>query len=177
MLKKILIAVAVAAAALFILYRIQIAYTKSHSPFELAKYNADGLELEVKYCRPFKKGRVIFGELVPFGEVWRTGANEATQITLNKKVTFGGMELDPGVYELFTLPDKYKWTVIVNGERGQWGAFDYKPESDVLRVEVPSAEIEKELEQLTIAFEKSGDDILMRIMWDRTGVAVPIRPA
>ncbi len=177
MLKKLLIAAVAIVAAIVVMSRAQIAYTKSHSPFELATYQADGLEFEVKYCRPYKKGRVIFGELVPFGAVWRTGANEATEIDFSKKVSFGGKGIGPGTYELFTIPDKYKWTVIVNRERGQWGAFDYKPESDVLRVEVPSAEIEKELEQLTFAFEKFGDDILLRIMWDRTGVAVPIRPA
>jgi hypothetical protein len=90
----------------------------------------------VNYCRPGVKGREIWGKLVPYGEVWRTGANEATTISFSDPVMVEGQKLDAGTYALFTIPTTGDWTVIFNKQAEQWGAYNYKPEMDVLRVTV-----------------------------------------
>src|SRR5690606_37609349 len=93
---------------------------------------------KVDYCQPAVKGRVIFGELVPYGQVWRTGANEATVIEINRDVKVAGSDLKAGKYSLWTIPTPEKWTIIFNSETGQWGTM-YAEDTDVLKVEVRSS--------------------------------------
>ncbi|MDH7462873.1 DUF2911 domain-containing protein [Chitinophagaceae bacterium 26-R-25] len=129
--------------------------------------------IEITYGRPYKKNREIFGSLVKYGEVWRTGADEATQITFKKDATFGGKPVKAGTYTLFTIPAEGEWTVILNSQLKQWGAYDYtkNKDKDVLQVKVPSKKIDSAVEQLTIKVE--GSDIL--ITWDKTQVAIPVK--
>jgi len=143
---------------------------KRKSPHETAEGNG----IKVTYGRPYKKGRNIFGGLEKLGKVWRTGADEATEITFSKDVNFGGKYVKAGTYTLFTIPDTREWTIILNSQLGQWGAYDYDKykSKDVLQVKVLAKTLAKPIEQLTIRFERTN----MIIEWDRTQVAVPITP-
>ena len=127
--------------------------------------------VKVTYGRPYTKGRVIFGGLEKYGQVWRTGADEATQITFTKDGTFGGQPVKAGTYTLFTIPGEKEWTVILNSELGQWGAYGYDKAKakDVLKVKVPSAKTASPTEQLTITLPDNG----MVIAWENTSVTIP----
>jgi VCBS repeat-containing protein len=129
--------------------------------------------IEITYGRPYKKNRDIFGSLVKYGEVWRTGADEATQITFKKDATFGGKAVKAGTYTLFTIPAEGEWTVILNSQLKQWGAYDYakNKDKDVLQVKVPAKKIASTVEQLTIIVE--GSNIV--ITWDQTMVTIPVK--
>ncbi len=128
--------------------------------------------VKVSYGRPYKKGREVFGGLEKYGKVWRTGADEATEITFTKDGTFGGKPVKAGTYTLFTIPEKDKWTVILNSQLGQWGAYDYEKNKakDVLSVEVPVKNLSSPVEQLTIRFQPGN----MIIEWDQTQVSIPV---
>ncbi len=131
-------------------------------------------ELSVSYSRPGVKNRVIWGGLVPYDKPWRTGANEATQFTTSDSIRFGGQALPAGSYELFTIPGADEWKVILNGEKGQWGSFEYKPEKDVLRVGVKPAPSEPQ-EWMEFSFEDltpTSANLVLR--WEKLRVAVPI---
>ncbi|HEY9184861.1 MAG TPA: DUF2911 domain-containing protein [Salegentibacter sp.] len=162
-----------------IIYFLRIT-TKTHSPEETVTFSKGNLELEVFYNRPYKKDRVIFGELVPYNEVWRTGANEATTFTTNKDILVDGSELEAGTYTLWTIPMKASWKVIFNSKMYPWGIdLEEKayrdPEYDVLVLEVPVSISETTIEQFTILFEEANDLIFMVLSWDKTRVAVPIK--
>jgi hypothetical protein len=128
--------------------------------------------ITVDYSRPSKNGREVFGKLIPFGEVWRTGANEATEILFDKDVTIAGKPLKAGRYQLFTIPRPDKWTIIFNSKLGQWGAFFYDEKSDVLKVEVSPAQSETVVEKLLLAVQAAPAGL--SIAWDKTAVFVPI---
>ncbi|MBX2899320.1 MAG: DUF2911 domain-containing protein [Cyclobacteriaceae bacterium] len=153
-------------------------YTKSFSPEDKVSFSSGDLALAVQYNRPYKKGRVIFGDLVPYEQVWRTGANEATIFTTNKDLIFEGQTLPAGSYSLFTIPDEESWTFIFNKETGQWGV-NYKgqvnrnPAKDILKIEAPSVQQEKEFEQFTISIERWGEELQLTLMWDKTLVSLP----
>ncbi len=155
-----------------------LVYTKKASPQEHVKFEDGDLKIIVVYCRPYKKGRVIFGGLEPYGEVWRTGANEATSFETNKDLTFGNKTLKAGKYSLWTIPREQSWTVIFNSETGQWGVdfngeANRDPDKDALSIEATSMSIEKEFEQFTIAVEKMGEEHELTFIWDRTLVTLP----
>ncbi len=129
--------------------------------------------IEVTYGRPYKKDRQIFGGLVKYGEVWRTGADEATQITFKKDASFGGKSVKAGTYTLYTIPNEDSWTIILNSQLKQWGAYDYDKikDKDVLQVSVPVKKPDNVVEQLTIKVSKN--DLV--IEWDETQVSVPVK--
>lgn len=129
--------------------------------------------VEVAYSRPLKKGRVVFGELVPYGQVWRTGANEATQITLKKDCTFAGKPVKKGTYTLFTIPEKDKWTIILNTQLKQWGAFSYEKykDKDILVATVPARKTKEVVEKFTIDVT----DKSVNMAWENTSVSIPVR--
>lgn len=131
-------------------------------------------DISVTYGRPYKKGRVVFGELEKYGKVWRTGADEATQITFTKDVTFGGKPVKAGTYTLFTIPNEKEWTVILNSQLGQWGAYDYEKNKgkDVVQFTVPAKKLSSVVEQHTIRFTPRHD---MIIEWDQTQITVPVK--
>ena len=147
------------------------------SPLDMRTYKfANDTYLKVIYSRPHKRGREVFGELVPFGKVWRTGANQATEITVTQPVWFEGHELPAGTYALFTIPEDGQWTVILNRDLGQWGSFNYREEADVLRVTVPTSATEEEYEPFTIDFEQQENSVVMVLIWDQTKVSLEIKP-
>lgn len=133
---------------------------------------AEGNNVKVVYGQPSKKGRVIFGELVPFGKVWRTGANEATEITFAKDVVFAGKEVKAGTYTLFTIPNTNAWTIILNTKLGEWGAYEYEKnkDKDVLKEEVKVIALKDVAEKLLFSIDANG----LTIAWDQTSVFVPI---
>ncbi len=156
----------------------RMVHTKKPSPAGVAAFDAGGVKISVTYYRPYKKGRVIFGDLVPYGKVWRTGANDATVFETNKDLTIGGNTLKAGKYSLFALPGEQTWSIIFNSESGQWGVgfngeANRDPANDVLTVDVPSVLQDKEFEQLTISIEKNGEEMELIVMWDKTLVSVP----
>ncbi|HZE82800.1 MAG TPA: DUF2911 domain-containing protein [Puia sp.] len=129
-------------------------------------------DITVTYGRPMKKGREIFGKLEPYGKVYRCGADEATTITFDKDGTFGGKPVKAGKYSLFVIPEATKWTVILNSEPKQWGAYDYEKNKakDVLHVDVPVTNLSAPVEKLTIAAPGKN----LEISWDVVKVDVPM---
>lgn len=181
-MKRFLIIAGIAVAALIILGAVtrflMQKHEKSFSPEEQISYEQGDLKIKVLYNRPYKKGRQIFGGLVPYGEVWRTGANEATTFETNKDISFEGKTLRKGKYSLWTIPTETTWTVIFNTEYGQWGIgpdgkANRDPKRDALSLTVFPVKSQKEFEQFTISFEKVGEDSEMVLIWDTTVVAVP----
>ena len=154
-------------------------YTKSHSPQDVATYEQHGVSLSVTYSRPFMQGRDIFGDLVPYGDVWRTGANEATVFSSNAPLMVEGRELPAGNYSVFTRPGEDEWEIIFNSETGQWGISPLNgqanrdPENDVLTVTVPSITTSDEFDQFTITFDEMSEEIDLIMMWDHTMVVIP----
>lgn len=153
-------------------------HTKSFSPEDHLSFTQGDLKISVFYNRPYKKNREIFGGLVPYDEVWRTGANEATTFETNRSLLIEGKTLRAGKYTLWTIPHPDTWTVIFNSEYGQWGInskgeANREPSRDVLTVEVPVVLQDRVFEQFTISFEKVGEDAEMVFMWEKTVVAVP----
>jgi hypothetical protein len=136
------------------------------------RVTAEGKNVKVAYGQPSKKGRVIFGGLEPYGKVWRAGANNATEITFANDGTFGGLPVKAGTYSLFAIPNEKEWTIILNSELKQWGAFGYDKikDKDVLKVNVPAKKIDNVVEKLTYRFT----DTHMILEWDQTQVAVPV---
>tara|TARA_R100000935_G_C2821558_1_gene160057 strand:- start:394 stop:948 length:555 start_codon:yes stop_codon:yes gene_type:complete len=154
--------------------------TKAHSPEDSSVFSEDSLQIEVVYNRPYKKGRKVFGGLVPYGEVWRTGANEATTFSTNKDILVDGSHLDSGTYTLWTIPMENSWKVIFNSKMYPWGIDMEKkasrdPEFDFLVLEVPITKVKDTLEQFSIYFEKSNDLVLFNIAWDDIKISVPIK--
>jgi hypothetical protein len=174
-----LIGVAIIGILVAVIAYVQLTKTKSFSPEDNAVYNDGDLSIKVFYNRPSKKDREIFGTLVAYDKVWRTGANEATTFETNKNLTIEGKTLRAGKYSLWTIPREDTWTIIFNSEHGQWGInssgeANRLPGNDVLTVDVAAVQQDQVFEQFTISFEKSGEDIDMVMAWDKTLVALPI---
>jgi hypothetical protein len=149
------------------------------SPIAIAKtlHQPTDTYMKIIYGQPYKRGRKIFGELVPYNEVWRTGANEATELTTTRDILWAGQKLEAGTYELFCIPrENEPWTIILNNQLGQWGAFDYQSTSDELRVDIPAAQTESSTEAFTIEFAKlDGDSTQVVMGWDKTKVSIPVQ--
>ena len=170
------IVVGVLAVVLFAAFKFFQANTKKASPEATVTYKKDGTDVSVFYCQPARKGREIFGKLVPFGEVWRTGANEATTFTTNKDLSIGGKTLPAGKYTLWTIPEKDQWMVIFNSKQYDWGvSFGAKAsreaEADVLQIKVPVATLASVQERFNISFDESTSAMILA--WDLTKVVVP----
>jgi hypothetical protein len=174
-----LIGIAVISVLVVVIFYIQLRRTKSFSPEDQVVFDKGGLVIKVFYNRPYKKEREIFGNLVPYDKVWRTGANEATIFETNKDLKIEGKNLKAGKYTLWTIPRQDKWTIIFNSEYGQWGInsngeANRQPFRDVLTFDVMPVQQDQVFEQFTISFEESGDEIEMVLAWDKTLVAFPI---
>lgn len=144
------------------------------SPVALAQHKSGDQYIRVVYGQPLKRGREIFGVLQPFGEVWRTGANEATEITFAKDVRINGKPLRAGTYTLFTIPNATQWTIIFNSDLGQWGAFSYNASKNVLTTEVATSTTKELYEAFTVKFEETRTGVDLLLIWDRTKVAIPV---
>jgi hypothetical protein len=135
-----------------------------------------GKTVKTNYSSPRAKGRKIYGGLVPYGEVWRTGANEATTFVTSADIKVGGKDVPAGSYTIFTVPGADKWMLIINKKTGEWG-IPYKYESDELaRVDMKVSKLPAPVEDLTIAYDKSGNGCALRIDWETTRASVDIAP-
>lgn len=179
-MKKYLIVSAIIILVIVVAFFSLRIYTKQFSPQDVAKFENSNVKIEVVYSRPYKKGRDIFGSMIPYGKIWRTGANEATTFSTSAPLKVKGKLLPAGKYSLFTIPGEETWTIIFNSEIGQWGVSplsgeaNRSEENDILTVEVISIKSPDVFEQFTISFEKMGEEIEMVLMWDQTLVVVPI---
>ncbi len=132
--------------------------------------------VSIKYYRPNIKGRKIFGGIEPYGIVWRTGANNATVISLTDTIEVEGHILSPGSYSLFSIPAVDEWTIIFNKNIEQWGAYSYDEKQDVLRFKVKPAKLATKVETLTIQFaDVRQDDCLLQILWENTGINLHLK--
>jgi hypothetical protein len=159
--------------ALFLTASAQQDKSKRPSPPAQAKCQfSDGKTITVDYSSPRMKGRKIFGDLVPYGEVWRTGANEATTFVSSAGLTADGRDIPAGNYTIFTVPEQSKWTLIVNKKTGEWG-IPYKYESDELvRVPMSVSKTSGPVENFTISFDQGGSNCTMKISWEETEASV-----
>lgn len=178
LLKWILLSVAVLAVIAFAGFQYMKAQTKKASPEETVSFFLNDLLVEVTYSRPTKKGRAIFGSLVPYGKVWRTGANEATTFTVNKDIVFGDKPVKAGTYTLWTIPGPEEWTVILNSKMYGWGVnFDGESPrdamADVARFNAVVERPASPLEQFTISMDQ-GDAPRLVLAWDDVQVAVRV---
>lgn len=154
---------------------------KALSPEAKALYRSADLELTVFYNRPYKRGRQIFGNLVPYGALWRTGANEATVFSNSEEIQIGGQHLPAGRYQLLTIPDRDKWKIIFNADVPGWGIdqstgrpYRNKNAKEWI-LDVPAEQNLVPLEQFTIQFEEKDDTIELQLLWDQTRVHIPIK--
>ena len=147
------------------------------SPMDMASYPTSyrvaDKAVRITYSRPQLKGRSL-ADLCPAGKVWRTGANEAPEITFYKDVTFGGEKVKAGTYSLFTIPGGDQWTIILNKNLNQWGAYSYDEGADVARVMASASMAGESLEAFSVSFKEVEDGVHMVMGWDKTRVAVPI---
>ncbi len=130
--------------------------------------------VKVIYGRPKAKTNQVFGSKIPFGEVWRTGANEATEVKLYKDTKFGSTFVKAGTYTLVTIPGEKEWEIILSSNLDVWGAFQYDPKADVARIKVPVSRAEN-LETFSIVFKKAAQkQTLMVLGWGSTRVKIPL---
>jgi hypothetical protein len=146
------------------------------SPRDTVQATAGGAALWIDYGRPGKRGRVVFGEVVPYGEVWRTGANAATQFRTDRALDFGGTTLPVGMYTLWTLPSPGGWKLMVNSETGQWGT-EHKPEKDLFTLPMTVSTLPAVVERFTIHVETNAEGGVLHMDWDTTRASIPFRVA
>ncbi|WP_317130648.1 DUF2911 domain-containing protein [Algibacter pacificus] len=180
MKRLILILFAIALGLFLYSTFVENIFAKRLSPKDTVKFELNDLELKVFYNRPFKKNRKIFGGLVPYNQVWRTGANEATTFETNKALEVAGMPLPAGKYTLWTVPKDSVWTVIFNSKQYSWGVDSemkpmWDPNYDALNIEVPVQNLNKPVEQFTIAFDNSTDNLFLTMAWDVIKISVPLK--
>ncbi len=147
--------------------------SKRPSPPARAEATIGDLKIAIDYSRPGVKGRTIWGMLVPYGRVWRTGANEATTFQVNQDVLIEGQRLPAGKYALFTIPGEKEWTVIFNKESNQWGAYNYDESKNALdTVKVPAGKADQFTEQLSFDIEKTGPASgAVHLKWENVAVS------
>lgn len=147
----------------------------SPSPAASIKQRVGLTDVEISYHRPSVKGRKIFGDLVPFGEVWRTGANQATKLTFSTPVKLNGTALAAGTYELFTIPGRDEWTVIFHKPMSQWGSYAYDAKNDVARIQAKPVALPSSIETFAIAVSDLRDEsATIYLAWDRTRVPLKL---
>jgi DUF2911 family protein len=143
------------------------------SPRDTLTASVGGADVWVQYGRPSKRGREIFGQVLPWNAVWRTGANAATHFHTSADLTVGGAAVPAGTYTLWTLPSRSGWKLIINKQTGQWGT-DYHADQDLARVDMRVETLAQPVEQMTIAIEPQGAGAVLRVEWDRTRASVPL---
>jgi hypothetical protein len=171
-MKKIIIT----AAAVFALLSADAQLrTPAPSPTQTIKQDFGLASVELSYSRPAMKGRKVFGDLVPFGKVWRTGANNATTINFGEEVTIGGKKIPAGKYGLLSIPDKNSWTLIISKQLDVTSPAAYKQDMDVVRVDAKTMKMDDNMESFTMQFANvKPTSCELHIMWENTAVALPI---
>lgn len=149
--------------------------SKRPSPPAQAKWDlGSGKAVTMDYSSPRAKGRKIYGELVPLGQVWRTGANESTTLVTPVDLTIGGTTVPAGSYTIFTVPNKDKWALVISKKTGEWGT-DYPGQAnDLARVDMKVSTLPSPVENFTISFEKAGGDANLNIDWETTRASVVV---
>ena len=144
------------------------------SPHETTSLDVGGAKITITYGRPYMKGRKIFGGLVPYGQVWRTGANDATTLVTDTNVRIGDKDVPAGSYTLFTVPNADKWTLIISKKTGEWG-IPYPGEGeDFVRVDMRVSQLPSPVENFTIGFDQTGSTCAMHVDWETTRAGVDI---
>lgn len=146
------------------------------SPHETTSATIAGKKITIEYGRPYVKGRNVWAEpLAPFGKVWRTGADEATKLTTEADIMIGSLHVPKGTYSLFTIPGEKEWTLILNKEADQWGAYKYDQSKDLGRVKMTAKKLSTPVEQLTISVEPAGASRgVLKIAWSDMEASVPV---
>jgi hypothetical protein len=181
MKKRVLIIIGIVLLAIVALLTWFRSYTKSHSPAATAEYHQDGTDIIVKYCQPFKKGRLIFGDeasgaLQPYGKYWRVGANEATTFQTNKDLMVNDQVLKAGHYSIYAYPGKDTWQVVFNSDFDRWGMPAPDAELDVIKTNVTATNDAPIAEQLEITFVQGDSGVVNMIWtWDQTMVTTPLK--
>lgn len=142
------------------------------SPPMAAKAMVNGAEVVIDYSSPAVKGRTVWGDLVPYGKTWRTGANEATTLTISKDVEIDGNVLKAGKYSLFTVPGEKEWTFIINSVWDQWGDYNYDASKDVMRFTAKPHELSAAQERMIFEISDAG---MVEVKWDKLGVGFKIK--
>ena len=182
MRKFALIAVSLFAVAMFASAQMNMSDDKSKRPSPPASAAckfSDGKTIKIDYSSPRAKGRKIFGEasekaLVPYGQIWRTGANDATTFVTDTNVTVGGKAVPAGSYTIFTVPKADAWSLVISKKTGEWGT-DYPGEKeDLVRVPMTVSKTSAPVENFTIAFDQAGSKCTLRIEWENTRASVEI---
>ena len=172
-MKKLLLAVFAAGTFYFTDAQLN---TPQPSPTTSVKQNFGLSNIELSYSRPSMKGRKIFGDLVPYGKVWRTGANNATTISFGDEVTIGGKKIPAGKYGLVTIPDNKNWAIIISKQTDITGPAGYKEENDIVRVNATPKKLDSKVETFTMEFSNiSPSKCDLEISWDNTMVSLPIQ--
>jgi hypothetical protein len=146
------------------------------SPTATLKQHVGLTDIEITYSRPSVKGRVIYGGIVPYGEVWRTGANASTKISFSTSVKLDGNAIPAGKYALFTIPGEQEWTIIISKNTNGFGAFGYKADEDLVRFKVtPVALADTKIETFAIEFNHIRDETaLLELVWEKTVVPIKV---
>ncbi|MBA6157169.1 DUF2911 domain-containing protein [Tenacibaculum sp. S7007] len=147
----------------------------SLSPKKITKQEVGLANFTLEYGQPSKNGRKIYGSLIPYGKLWRTGANASTKITVDKEVSFSGNKIPAGTYGLYSIPNKKEWTIIIHKKSKLWGAGGYQKENDLVRFTVPSQKTNDITQTLNIRFENftiNGADLV--ISWEKTKITIPV---
>lgn len=179
-LKWTLVTLSVVALGLFLYsYFVEDIFSKRLSPKDTVKFELNDTKLQVFYNRPYKRNREIFGALVPYNEVWRTGANEATTFITNQDLMIEGIYMPRGEYTLWTVPHDSTWNIIFNTKQYPWGVDEQmrpmrEPQFDLMDISEPVEHLDKPVEQFTIAFDNITDNLKMTLVWDRTKIEIPL---
>jgi hypothetical protein len=148
--------------------------SKRPSPPATATVDLEGTKITVDYSSPRLKGRHVGGEVAPFGQVWRVGANEATTFVSTGNVTVGGTTVPAGSYTIFAIPEKDKWTLIISKKTGEWGTDYPGPSEDLARIPMKVSTLPSSVENFTISFAKTGSGANLNLDWDTTRASVAI---
>jgi hypothetical protein len=177
-MKKRLAVLAICCVGLAVVMGVRAAQEdKSKRPSPPAKATCDlggGKSITVDYSSPRAKGRKIYGSLVPYGEVWRAGANEATTFVTGSDVMVGGTHVPAGSYTIFAVPNKDKWSLVISKKTGEWGTDYAGAAQDLARVDMKVSSLPSPLENFTIAFDPNGKGCTLRMDWETTRASVDI---
>jgi hypothetical protein len=151
---------------------------KSSRPSPPAKAEcklSNGKTVAIDYSSPRAKGRKVFGGLVPYGQIWRAGANEATTFVSSGDISVGGKPVPAGKYTIFTVPGEDKWALVISKKTGEWGTAYPGPDNDLARVDMKVSKTSAPVENFTIAFDQSGNGCTLRMEWENTRASVDIK--
>jgi hypothetical protein len=145
------------------------------SPTQTVKQTFGLSDITITYSRPSAKGRVVFGDLVPYDKVWRTGANESTKISFSEDVKIQGNDIDAGTYALYSIPGKSEWTIILSKNTTWWGAYSYTETEDLLRFKVKAETVNSPVEAFTMTFDNMADNsVTLSLLWEKTRIPITI---